>query len=256
MSERRIPDAKESAENEMLDEPAEEQGEADRTPLSLRLRRALPYILIYARYVLPVVNVLVLLIMSFFYAVQVAGGGYTYEVSLVKLYANTFTGVRTYVTGKTATASNWFYGLLVTGAVVGILVFLLTAFLAVLGAVTAIRAFRAGHESEASNRMKVIFKIAFPNRIFLFLSNLALIVPALYPEYFSAIGGHFLLVGGESVIFVMLNRPLIVIASLLVVTLALAVAVSRLERQKKMNMLLIWHPQETDEAENEEQEES
>ena len=210
----------------------------------LRLRRAFPVLLIYARYVLPVITALTSLVLSFFYAVKVAGRGYTYEVSTIRLYGNTFTGTRAHIVKHADDAVDGFYGLLATGAVVGILIFLLATFLAVLGAVTAIRAFRAGHESEMSNRMKVIFKIAFPNRVCLFLANLLLVVPVLYPEYFSAVGKRFLLVGGESVIFVMLNRPLIVVGVLTLVTLILAVAVPRLERQRKMNMFLIHHPED------------
>lgn len=217
-----------------------------KTPLLDRVRRGMPAALIYARYILPVITALTSLVLSFLYAVKVAGSGYTYEVSAARLYGNTFTGARAYIVDSSTDAANSFYGLLVAGAIAGILIFLLAAFLAVLSAVTAIRAFRAGHESEESNRMKVIFKIAFPNRVCLFLSNLLLVVPVLYPEYFSAVGKRFLLVGGESVIFVMLNRPLIVVGVLTLVTLILAVAVTRFERQKKMNMFLVYHPQDGD----------
>lgn len=222
------------------------QGEevAARPPLARRLRRAMPAAAVYARYILPAVTALVAVVLSCCYAVKVAAGGKTYEAATVRLYANTFTSARAFVTKEATNVSGGFYGLLTTGAVVGILIGLIAVFLAVLGAVTAIRAFRAGHESELGNRMKVIFKIAFPNRICYFLSQLLLIVPLLYPEYLSLVGRHFMLVGGKSVIFVMLNRPVIVVGVLMVIDLILAVVISRLERQQKMNMFLIFHPED------------
>ena len=46
----------------------------------------------------------------------------------------------------------------------------------------------------------------------------------------------------------MLNRPLIVVGALTLVTLLLALLIPRWERQKKMNMFLVWHPEDADPA--------
>ena len=135
---------------------------------------------------------------------------------------------------------------------VGILLYLVALFLAMLAAVTAIRAFRAGHESEESNRMKVIFKIAFPNRVCLFLSNALFLVPTLFSEYFGAVGRHFMLVDKKEIIYTETNILFFVILGLTLITLALAIAIPRLERQKKMNMFLIWHTDEDAEEDEEE----
>lgn len=248
MSEHRIP----SPDKEIVEERDGE--EAAREPLSLRLRRAMPAALVYARYILPVITAITALVLSLCYAVKVAGGGKTYEVSTVRLYASTFTNARAFITKDATNISGEFYGLLTVGAIVGILIYLLAAFLAVLGAVTAIRAFRAGHESEESNRMKVVFKIAFPNRVCFFLSQLLLILPMLYPEYFSAVGKRFLLVGGKAVIFVMLNRPVIAVGVLVLLNLILAAVIPRFERQKKMNMFLIHHPDDGETPSEDEEE--
>ncbi|MBQ9098429.1 MAG: hypothetical protein IJY50_03275 [Clostridia bacterium] len=219
---------------------------AQKSPKSFKERfwATLPVVAIYARYLLPAIMGLVSLVLGCLYLVRVAQSGARAEVSLVRLYLNTFVGAHNYLGGTTNETANWFYGLLVTGAIVGIVLYLLAMGLAIFVAVAAVRAFRAGHESEESNRMKLLFKIVFPNRICLFLSHLLLLVPLLFPEYFSCIGKHFLLIGGESVIYVMLNRPLIVAAVMLVLILALAVGINPYERRKKMNMFLLWHPDE------------
>ena len=120
---------------------------------------------------------------------------------------------------------------------------------------TAIRAFRAGHESEASNRMKVIFKIAFPNRVCLFLSNVLFLVPVLFPEYFGAVGRHFMMVDKKEIIYTETNILFFVILGLTLITLALSLTIPRLERQKKMNMFLVYHPDEDAEEDEEDDEE-
>ena len=236
-----------TAEDEMREKEetvCENSAQNTAKPLKERIVTALPVIAIYTRYLLPVITGLVAFVLGCLYLVRVAQSGSRAEVSLVRLYLNTFVGAHNYLGGTTSETANWFYGLLVAGAVVGVVIYLLAMALAVFAAVTAIRAFRAGHESEESNRMKLLFKIVFPNRVCLYLSHLLLLIPLLFPEYFSGIGKHFLLIGGESVIYVMLNRPLIVVAVMLVLTLGLAVLINTYERRKKMNMFLLWHPDE------------
>ena len=88
---------------------------------------------------------------------------------------------------------------------------------------------------------KMIFKIAFPNRICLFLSNALVLLPTLYPHFLSFVGSRFLLVGDEDVVYVLLNRPLIAVGVMTVLSLVLALAIPRLERRKRMNMFLLCH---------------
>ena len=220
-----------------------------------RLKKAMPYVAIYARYLLPLFTGVLLLAFSYLDWVYFYMRGSRYKMSLFSFYQRTLTSSLEYVGGKTTAASNEFYGILSGGAVVGILFYLVALFFAVLAAVTAIRAFRAGHESEQSNRMKVAFKIAFPNRVCLLLSNVLFLVPTLFPEYFSAVGRHFMLVDKKEIIYTETNVLFFVILGLTLITLALALLIPRLERQKKMNMFLVWHPDEDGEDEEENEEE-
>ena len=217
-------------------------------PLWPRICSKLPRIAIWARYLLPLVSLLTLFVMSFFGSVQIyiAGETQIHEISVLSAYINTFKGMHAYFGGTTVASRSWFYSIVTVGAVVGILIFLITLFLAGLAAYTAVRAFRAGHESEESDRMKLIFKIAFPNRVWLFLSNLLVLLPFLYPEFYEMVGKRFLAVKGVEVIFVLLNRPLIVGAILTVLTLVLALLIPKHERRKKMNMFLLYRMQQTD----------
>lgn len=220
-----------------------------------RVKKALPYVAIYARYLLPLLTGVLLLVFSFFDWIYFYMQGSLYKMSLFSFYQRTLTSSLAYVGGKTTASSNGFYGMLSVGAIVGILFYLVALFFAGLAAVTAIRAFRAGHESKECNRMKVAFKIAFPNRVCLFLSNVLFLVPTLFPEYFSAVGRHFMLVDKKEIIYTETNVLFFVILGLTLLTLALAFAIPRLERQKKMNMFLIWHPEEDEEHDDEEEDE-
>ena len=212
----------------------------------------LPQAAIWARYLLPFVTLLVLFVMSFFYNVKVYVEGVENEVCVLRLYLNTFKGTYAYLGGTTATGRSWFYGIVTAGAIVGILLFLIALFLTGLAAYTAVRVFLLGHESEKSDKMKLIFKIAFPNRVWLFVADLTVLLPFLYPHFFSYVGGKFLAVGGESVIFILLNRPLLVGAVMLALTLLLAFLIPKYERRKKMNMFLLHRTEETEVEENEE----
>ena len=219
------------------------------------LRVQLPTWLILARYAMPLVSVLVFIVMGFGYNVRASGGGSFYRISTWRLLWNTLAGTHDYLGGETQAAKSWFYGSLSVVAILCFLCFLLALFFAALALYTALMAFRAGHKSEQSNRMKVIFKIAFPNRLWLFVSNLLVLVPAAYPHFYQTVSARFLLLGSERVIYVFANPPLIVLAVLAVLTLALAIAIPRYERSRHMNMFLVYHEEEpTEEDDSEEYE--
>ena len=218
-----------------------------------RFCAALPVWLIWARYLLPAAGVLTVFVLGFFYNVRFYSGWSIKELSVWRLYANTFVGMHNYLGANAKAVSSWFFGILVAGAIVGILCFLAALFFAGLAAYTAVRAFLAGHESKESDRMKLIFKIAFPNRAFLLLSNLLLLVPLLYPHFVSLVGSYFLAMGIGEVIFIQLNRPLIVAGAFCLVSLLLALVIARFERRKKMNMFLLYKSiEEKSEEESEE----
>lgn len=244
----------EEAEEDLAEDAEDEEDDEDRSPakkkepLWPRIRKALPVAAIWARYLLPVATLLALFVMSFFESVQIYIGGKTqlYELSVFKAYVNTFKGMHAYFGVSTVSGRSWFYSIVTVGAVVGILIFLVALFFAGLAAYTAVRAFRAGHESEESDRMKLIFKIAFPNRVWLFVSELLMLLPFLYPEFYEMVGNKFLAVKGVEVIFVLLNRPLIVGGILLALTLVLALVTPKYERRKHMNMFLLHRNEQTD----------
>ena len=198
-------------------------------------------IAVWLRYFLPLGTGLLWLVLACFYTVTARQG----DVSPLRLYVNTLARAREYLgSGESTAAYDGFFGALSVGAIVGILVFLLALFLNGLAAFTAWRAFRAGHESEESNRMKRIFKIAFPNRICLFLANALWLVPALYPLYFSKIAARYVQIGLDGTLFVRMDFALLAVAVLTLATLVLALWIPRLERAKKMNMFLFWEKEE------------
>lgn len=208
-----------------------------------------PCLLIWARYLLPAISLLLLLVMTFFYNVTIYTGGEEQELSIIRLYFNTFKGMHYYLGGETVAGRSWFYGIVTAGAIVGVVLFLLAFFLVGLAAFTATVAFLEGHESKQSDKMKVAFKVAFPNRVVLFLSDLLILLPLLYPHFFSLVSRSFLAIGGEEVIFILLNRPLIVGIILLVLTLTLALIIPKHERRQKMNMFLLHRSEKTSEEE-------
>ena len=242
-------------EIEELDEELDECEEEDEeeVPLGVRLRAALPKVAIYLRYFLPLLALLVLFVMSFFHNVWAYIMGVDSELSIARLYVNTFKGVHEYLGGKTTSGQNSYYGLMTAGAVIGILCFLAALFLKGLAAYSAVRAFRAGHESEESDKAKLIFKIAFPNRKWLFLSDLLILLPVLYPNFCSFLGSARVAAGGVETVSVTLNRPLIVGAIFLLLTLVLALLIPKHERRQKMNMFLLHRNEEPKASEDEEE---
>lgn len=227
-------------------------GDAKASRFWEKVREKAPRITIFARYLLPAVFGIVLFAVSFLDGVYFYMNGRTMKMSLFAFYKNTLTAAHNYLAGATEAQTNWFYGLLSGGAIVFALCYLLAIFLTVLAAITACRAFFAKPEGELCNRMKVIFKIAFPNRILLYLSDLLLLVPTLYPEYFSAVGRRFLLIGGKETVYVKTNIYLIVTAVFLGLMAVLSFLIVKWERQKNMNMFLITHSESGEsEAEDE-----
>ncbi len=204
--------------------------------LRARFRAICPIVLVWARYLLPAVTAITLVVTGFFKTVRFA---YRAPISLWRLIWNTLVGARDYLGGEMQAAKSWFFGILSVTALAELLLTLVALFLVGLAAYTAIRAFTAGYKSEQSNRAKLAFKVAFPNRACLYLSDLLLVLPALYPHIFSYISTRFLLMGGEEVVYVIANPMLIVMGACALVTLVLAVVTYRFERRLHMNMFVL-----------------
>ena len=212
-------------------------------------RERLPVLAVYARYVLPFVGALAVLLLSCFDLIYFYMVGVSYKMSLFGFMGSTLSAAVEYLRGKGDPELGSFYALQSIGALLSLLLLLAALFFAGFAAVTAVRAFRAGHESRESNRMKVMFKILFPNRVALFVADLVLVLPTLYPYLFAGLGKYF---GSGGVLFVTTNVPLIVSGIFTVLTLVLALMIPRFERQKKMNMFLVHDDGEESKEENEE----
>ena len=224
--------------------------------LSEKIKGNAPRFAIYARYLLPAVFGVFLLVFSFADGVRFYMNGRSMKMSLFAFYKNTLTAAHGYLAGTTEAQANWFYGLLSGGAILFALVYVLALGFSVLAAVTACRAFLAGQESEEGNRMKVIFKVAFPNRGFLLAANCLYLVPALFPEYFSAVGRRFLALSGKDTVFVDVNGYLIATLVMLAFTLVLSLLIKKWEYQKSMNMFVVRssHDESPDEDGDEDEE--
>ena len=204
-----------------------------------KFKQDLPRLAIFARYLLPAVFGIFLLGFSFADGVRFYMNGRPMKMSLFAFYKNTLISAHTYLAGTTDTQANWFYGLMAGGAILFALLYLLALGFSLLAAYTACRAFWQGRSEDEINRMKVIFKIAFPNRGFLFAANCLYLVPALFPEYFSAVGRRFLALSGRETVYVDVNGYLIATLITVALTLALSLLIKRWEYQKSMNMFVV-----------------
>ncbi len=209
-----------------------------------KFKKSLPRLLVYARYLLPALCNILLLALSFFDLVYFYMLGQRWKMPLFDFYKNVLTEARNYLGTATTAAKDGFYGLLAAGALVGILVFLISAFLSGFTAFTAWRAFRAGERSAESNRMKTLFRVVFPGRRSLFLANCLVLIPAAYPHYYAVITRRFLEVSGGGSLHSVVTVPLIVMAALVLCQLVLAVLTPAWERRCHLNMFALWHPDE------------
>lgn len=196
----------------------------------------LPRAFIYLRYIFPVLVGVTLSVLSFFYLVQYDQGGEAYVQTLFRFYYNTLSASHSYIgAGNMQSGKNALYGWLTAGAVCGILLYLLGMFFAVFSCILFFRAFRHREESAAAQHAKLLFKIAFPNRVCLFLSNCLFLPVALFPSYFSLVARRVAGVSSRELLYVERNVPLIVTVALTVLTLVLAVFAAVREEKEHLN---------------------
>jgi len=216
-------------------------------------KKALQKGLIYARFLLPAITGVMLLVVGCFYNVKAAQGYVRYSLSLTRLYGNTFTAARTYfLSAEKSDPLTAYYTLLTVAAAVGVLFFLLAAFFNGFAALKAMQALPLGQKSEEANRHKLHFKMAFPNRVALAIANCLWVVPALYPTMFSYIGSRFLFIQGVTRLYISRDLPLILTLVMTALSLLLALIVPRLERRREMNMFLLFRESPADVGESEE----
>ena len=243
-------------EDEDSDEYGDEEDGSDPIrPRESRLarifsRKNFPVVLIWARYLFPLLSCVILFALSFgdlfeFYQSSSIG-----TISIFGLYGATFQTVFSAFGEITGGTVLWYAILQLLGAIIGLVAFLAFVGFAVLAAITACRAFCHEPEHPTANRMKVIFKVVFPNRICLFLANALALVPFLFPYYFSFVLEQFYNMGvePEMPIYIKSNPCFWIAFGLTAITLILALVIPRYERRRRMNMFLVEH-KETEEVE-------
>ncbi len=204
----------------------------------LWVRAHLPQLTVWARYALPVLSALVLFAMGWCYNVNAARVGNVYELSLWRLHFNTLSHARAEFAQS---ASSGFYTVLSVAAAISLFCFALATALVCFALFCAIEALRQPKDSERQNRKKMLFRVIFPNRVCAFLPSVLLVVPTFYPHFVSLVGSRFLEVGGEEMLFLLSNPPLVVMGVLTLLTLVLAVLEPRFARRKGMNLFLVRH---------------
>lgn len=211
-------------------------------------RRNLPELLIRVRYLFPLVTGALLFCLSFGDLFEFYQYASVSTISIFGLYGATFKTAFLAFGRVTDGSAVWYAILQLLGAVVGSVSFLLAIGFSILAAVTALRTFSRRPNDPEGNRMKVIFKIAFPNRVCLFLANAAYVIPFLFPYYFSFVLERFYSMGVEPEvpIYIKSNPCFWVAVVMTVITLVLAIATPRYERRRRMNMFLVEHDEEAD----------
>ena len=196
------------------------------------------------RYLLPLFLVLVLIVLGFFYNIPAVQGGRRIRISLWRLSYNTVVAGRSYFQGASQTAGQSdFYGFLLWGLVLFFLLYVAAIVLAVLAAFIAWRTQR-GTAPKGAREDKILFKAIFRNPVVLLLSELLLLLPTLYPSYFSLICKKYLMVSGGAALYITCNVPLIVMSVLFAALVGLQIYLSKIANHTKMNLFYIEDEQD------------
>lgn len=211
-------------------------------------KEGFPRLAIYVRYLFPLFTGLLLFVLAFADLFEFYQGATVGSISLFGLFGATFGAAFRAFTQGGQGAVVWYAVLQLVGVLIATVAFLLAGGFAILAAVTSCRTFSREPNDPLGNRMKVVFKFVFPNRICLFLANAAYIVPFLYPYYFAFVLERFYYMGvePEPPIYVKSHPCFWIAVALTAVTLVLAIAISGHERKKRMNMFLVEHNGEED----------
>ena len=200
------------------------------------------------RYLLPLLLVLVLTVLGFFYNIPAVQGGKRFRISLWRLAYNTVVAGRSYFQGASQTAGQSdFYGFLLWGVVLIFLLYAAAVVLAVFAAFVAWRTQR-GTAPKGAREDKLLFKAIFRNPVVLFLSELLLLLPTLYPSYFSLICKKYLMVSGGAALYITCNVPLIVMSVLFATLAGLQIYLFKTANRVKMNLFYIEDEQDGTES--------
>ncbi|MBQ9802339.1 MAG: hypothetical protein IJW51_04645 [Clostridia bacterium] len=207
-------------------------------------------VLVWARYLLPLVTALVLLISGSFYHVFALQSGKSIRVSVLRLCFNTLKSARAYLLSENGVAGvRNFYLFLMIGAIL-LLLFFVIALLLALFALYALRratVARAAQDVEEEKHAKILLRAFLPNRVVMALVNALLLPLAFYPEVFSLICGQSLTVSGGITLYVRLNVTALVVSLLTLATFALAFVIRRRERALGLDMFDIEAKEDAEE---------
>ena len=189
--------------------------------------------LILVRYALSAAAVPLFLIVGIFHSVLAEQGGYTIWVSPVRLCFNTLKNARAhFLAGGTGNGS--LFGFFLAGVIVAILAFLAALALKAFS-LSQLYLYLKASTPDEKRAAAVRHKTVFPNRVFLFLSDLLILVPALFCEYVYAVSNRFT-GGGIDTLFVKCNVPLILLLVLLAATLALSILLAPQEGAAELDL--------------------
>ena len=188
--------------------------------------------LIVLRYVLPLVSSIVLLISGLCHSVSAIQGGTRIWVSPIQLCFNTIKNARAHFLAG-GNANGTLYGLFMAGGIIAILCFLAALGFAVFS-LSQLYIVTTATDPAVARRAKIRHKTVFPSRVFLFLSHLPLLVPALFAEYVSFINRRFS--GSNAALRVKCNVTLILLLLLLFATLALARVLAPQEKKCDLDL--------------------
>ena len=197
-------------------------------------RKRLCHILVFARYILPLLSALAVLVFGFTFSVKAKRGG-DLLISNFRLIFETFKNAREGGASLRGVGVRNLYLIMVAGAVI----FIVLYFISVVYAVFALcqLAFVARNKEcnpEACRQRKILFVTYMPSRVFFVLSNFALLPLAAFPNYFSFIFSWLMpaLVGTE----ILLNPALLVSLCLLVLAALLGIVLAPVERALKIDI--------------------
>lgn len=199
-------------------------------------RKRLCHVLIFVRYILPLLSALIVLVFGFTFSVKAKRGG-DLLISNFRLIFETFKNAREGGASLRGIGVRNLYLLLIAGAVVFIVLYLISVAYAVfaLWQLAFVAKYRNSNP-EACRQRKILFVTYMPSRAIFSLSNFALLPLAAFPNYFSFIFSWLmpLLVGTE----ILSNPAPLVAFLLLLLATALGIVLAPVERALALDIFI------------------
>lgn len=212
--------------------------------------------LIILRYLSPVFVAAVLLILGFFHNVFASQGGQEIGVSLLPLWVNGIKAARAYLLeGDAVAGGKAFYRVILFSACTVAVLFLISLLSSLFALYVLRRVLRARAENDrkGEKEAKILLRAFFPNRAWLFVTNLLVLPLALFPEIFSFVCGRFLVASKGQALYIRFNVTAVVVLLLLLAVFAMAAFERRFSRSVGLD-LFFFDEDDSDEDEDEDDE--